>query len=95
MPQSPGLMQHFDHVLLDRDEVWPAVRPDVVLQLGSRITSKRMSEFMSWAAQPSASRYVLLSSQDVIHDVCCMRENLTCIRAALLGCSWDSFAKSG
>ena len=65
MPKSAGLMQHIDHVLLDRDEVWPAVRPDVVLQLGGRITSKRVSEFMSWAAQPSASRYLILSSQDL------------------------------
>ncbi len=59
-PKSAGLMQHFDHVLLDRDEVWPAVRPDVVLQLGGRITSKRVSEFLSWAAQPSVSRYFTL-----------------------------------
>ena len=61
-------MQHFDHVLLDRDEVWPAVRPDVVLQLGGRITSKRTSEFLSWAAQPSVSRYVIISTQDLHRD---------------------------
>lgn len=35
------LLQHFEHVLLDRNKVWPAVRPDAVLQLlASRITSK-------------------------------------------------------
>ena len=95
MPQSARLMQHFDHVLLDRDEVWPAVRPDVVLQLGGRITSKRVSEFMSWAAQPSVSRYTVLSSQSLLQDVCHMRGIPICVRAPLLHCLRDSFANSG
>ncbi len=32
------------------------MRPDVILQLGGRITSKRTSQFLEWAAQPSESR---------------------------------------
>ena len=54
---SVRLLQHFDHVLLDRDEVWSAVRPDAVLQLGGRVTSKRACQFLEWAAQPTNSRY--------------------------------------
>ena len=34
------------------------MRPDVVLQLGGRITSKRTSQFLEWAAQPSESRCI-------------------------------------
>lgn len=47
-----ALVHHFDHLLLDREELWPAVRPDVVLQLGCRLVSKRAAQFLEWAAQP-------------------------------------------
>lgn len=63
---SASLLQHFDHVLLDKEEVWPAVRPDVILQLGGRISSKRTSEFLAWAAQPSGNRYYL---RHVLHAI--------------------------
>lgn len=47
-----ALIHQFDHLLLDREEVWPALRPDVVLQLGCRLVSKRAAQFLEWAAQP-------------------------------------------
>ena len=59
--RSPArVLQHFDHILRDKAEVWPAVRPDVILQLGGRITSKSTSQFLDWAAQPSESRWSAL-----------------------------------
>ncbi len=47
-----ALVHHFDHLLLDKDALWPALRPDVVLQLGGRLVSKRAAQFLEWAAQP-------------------------------------------
>jgi hypothetical protein len=46
------LLHHFEHLLLDHGEAWRALRPDTVLQLGGRITSKRTGQFLEWAAQP-------------------------------------------
>ncbi len=50
------LVQHMDHLLLDRVTVWPALQPDVVLQLGGRLTSKRLGQFLEWAALGSDGR---------------------------------------
>lgn len=49
-PAAPVLVRHMDHLLLDREELWPALQPDVVLQLGGRLTSKRLAQFLEWAA---------------------------------------------
>ncbi|KAK9806829.1 hypothetical protein WJX72_004058 [[Myrmecia] bisecta] len=56
-PAAPATLQFFDHLLLDK-EAWPALRPEVVLQLGGRLTSKRTAQFLEWAAlgDVSASR---------------------------------------
>lgn len=43
------LLHHFDHLLLDK-AVWPLLKPDVVLQLGGRTTSKRVMQLLEWAA---------------------------------------------
>ena len=50
----PGHIRHLDHMLLDRTHVWPAARPDVTLQLGRRLVSKRTSQFLEWAAAPTS-----------------------------------------
>jgi isochorismate synthase/2-succinyl-5-enolpyruvyl-6-hydroxy-3-cyclohexene-1-carboxylate synthase/2-succinyl-6-hydroxy-2,4-cyclohexadiene-1-carboxylate synthase/O-succinylbenzoate synthase len=50
--QRVQLLHHFDHVLLGAEDAWPALAPDVVLQLGGRLTSKRAAQFLEWAAQP-------------------------------------------
>ena len=56
--QGPQLLHHFDHLLLDAEEAWPALAPDVVLQLGARLTSKRAAHFLEWAVQgaPDSAR---------------------------------------
>jgi isochorismate synthase/2-succinyl-5-enolpyruvyl-6-hydroxy-3-cyclohexene-1-carboxylate synthase/2-succinyl-6-hydroxy-2,4-cyclohexadiene-1-carboxylate synthase/O-succinylbenzoate synthase len=51
---SSGVLQHFDHVLLGPGaatgaaaaEWWGKLQPDVVVQLGPRVTSKRVNQFM-------------------------------------------------
>lgn len=35
---------------------WPAVAPDVILQLGGHLTSKRLGQFLDWAALGAADR---------------------------------------
>ena len=49
-PTSPVLVRHMDHLLLDKAQLWPALQPDVVLQLGGRLTSKRLAQFLEWSA---------------------------------------------
>ena len=44
-----SILHHFDHLLLDKAS-WPALRPDVVLQLGGHMISKRCMQFLEWAA---------------------------------------------
>lgn len=57
----PTLLSAFDHVLLQRD-LWEELQPEVILQLGSFLTSKRVAQFLSWAAlkevDPAAWFYV-------------------------------------
>jgi isochorismate synthase/2-succinyl-5-enolpyruvyl-6-hydroxy-3-cyclohexene-1-carboxylate synthase/2-succinyl-6-hydroxy-2,4-cyclohexadiene-1-carboxylate synthase/O-succinylbenzoate synthase len=51
---SSCVLQHFDHVLLGPGAAagaaaadwWGKLQPDVVLQLGPRVTSKRVNQFM-------------------------------------------------
>ena len=44
-----SILHHFDHLLLDKAS-WPALKPDVVLQLGGHMISKRCGQFLEWAA---------------------------------------------
>lgn len=43
------VLHQFDQVLLDKAS-WPALKPDVVLQLGSHMVSKRTLQFLEWSA---------------------------------------------
>lgn len=43
------ILHHFDQMLLDK-AAWPALKPDVVLQLGSHLVSKRVLQFLEWCA---------------------------------------------
>lgn len=45
---QPAVIHHFDHLLLLDRQQWGALRPDVVLQLGGHLTSKRLSQFLEW-----------------------------------------------
>ena len=60
-PVAPAavLVQHMDHLLLDCVTARPALQPDVVLQLGGRLTSKRLAQFLEWAALGSDGRCAL------------------------------------
>lgn len=40
------VVQHIDHILLGDKSWWSSVRPDVILQLGPRLTSKRLQQFL-------------------------------------------------
>jgi isochorismate synthase/2-succinyl-5-enolpyruvyl-6-hydroxy-3-cyclohexene-1-carboxylate synthase/2-succinyl-6-hydroxy-2,4-cyclohexadiene-1-carboxylate synthase/O-succinylbenzoate synthase len=44
----PAVVHHFDHLLLLDRASWRQLRPDVVLQLGGHLTSKRVSQFLEW-----------------------------------------------
>jgi isochorismate synthase/2-succinyl-5-enolpyruvyl-6-hydroxy-3-cyclohexene-1-carboxylate synthase/2-succinyl-6-hydroxy-2,4-cyclohexadiene-1-carboxylate synthase/O-succinylbenzoate synthase len=41
------LISHFDHLLLDSSH-WKVLKPDVVLQVGGHVTSKRVAQFLEW-----------------------------------------------
>ncbi len=43
------ILHHFDQVLLEK-AAWPALKPDVVLQLGNHLVSKRVLQFLEWSA---------------------------------------------
>ena len=76
--EPPALVHHMDHLLLDRDTAWPALQPDVVLQLGGRLTSKRLGKFLEWTALGDAAR--------------CAARDLTspwpAMQASIPGCVW-------
>ncbi|MCO5559536.1 hypothetical protein L7F22_013137 [Adiantum nelumboides] len=58
------ILDFFDHVLLDT-ELYDSIKPDVVLQIGSRLTSKRLAMFLE-ACQPSP--YILVEEHPFRHD---------------------------
>lgn len=47
--QGLALCCHFDHIVLCRDR-WNIIQPDVILQFGGHLTSKRSMQFMEWCA---------------------------------------------
>ena len=52
-PASEGLtrLHSFDHILLGgRETLWPSLRPEHVVRVGGSIVSKRLSQFLEWAA---------------------------------------------
>lgn len=46
------LVSHMDHLLLGGKDWWEALRPDVVLQVGPHLTSKRLNQFL--VSRPAA-----------------------------------------
>lgn len=74
----PGLLHHMDHVLLSREH-WGQLQPDVVLQVGAFLTSKRLAQFLEWSAlrdgeaQPTAWIYAsnLPGRHDPAHLLTC------------------------
>ncbi len=48
------LISHFDHFLLDSTH-WKTLKPDVVLQIGGHLTSKRIAQFLEWCCSSESS----------------------------------------
>lgn len=44
------VIDHMDHLLLGDKGWWGNLKPEVVLQIGPHLTSKRLSQFLEWAA---------------------------------------------
>ncbi|KAL3698745.1 hypothetical protein R1sor_012821 [Riccia sorocarpa] len=59
-----NIIHNFDQVLLS-NSVAQSLKPDVVLQIGSRLTSKRLSHFLE-AASPGA--YIVVEEHSSRHD---------------------------
>lgn len=65
------LMSHFDHVLLgDQESCWPALAPEVILQIGTYITSKRTVQFMEWCCLHKNAKWVFWDESPQRHDQC-------------------------
>jgi len=47
---GPRVVRHLDAILLGGEPVWQAVRPDVVLDVGCHLVSKRVAQFLEWAS---------------------------------------------
>ncbi|XP_002986213.2 protein PHYLLO, chloroplastic [Selaginella moellendorffii] len=58
------IIHNLDHVLLN-PSLHPSVAPDIILQIGSRITSKRLSQFLQ---ECSPRAYILVEEHPYRHD---------------------------
>lgn len=64
---GPAVIHHMDNLLLLDRQQWRALRPDVVLQVGGHLTSKRVGQFLEWCClegegQPGSSQEASSSS---------------------------------
>ena len=50
--KNENMVNYMDHVLLS-EKHWKTIKPDIVLHLGSRLTSKRILNFLEWSALQS------------------------------------------
>lgn len=49
-----NLINYYDHILLE-EELWGHMQPDIILHLGGRMTSKRLSNFVQWCVLNESS----------------------------------------
>jgi isochorismate synthase/2-succinyl-5-enolpyruvyl-6-hydroxy-3-cyclohexene-1-carboxylate synthase/2-succinyl-6-hydroxy-2,4-cyclohexadiene-1-carboxylate synthase/O-succinylbenzoate synthase len=102
------LLHHMDHVLLpppadssSSDGWWAQLQPDVVVQLGPRLTSKRLNQFMVrrgpgwlWAGGSNCralSTWLLhLRERQVRHSTCVCLCVFTLCAATGVVCTWGS-----
>ena len=62
------ILHSFDHVLLlDKDAYWRELQPDIVLQIGGHITSKRTLQFIEFCAL-NGSEWVFVDAHPQRHD---------------------------
>jgi isochorismate synthase/2-succinyl-5-enolpyruvyl-6-hydroxy-3-cyclohexene-1-carboxylate synthase/2-succinyl-6-hydroxy-2,4-cyclohexadiene-1-carboxylate synthase/O-succinylbenzoate synthase len=65
------VMSHFDHVLLgDQESCWPVLVPQVILQFGGYITSKRIVQFMEWSCLHENAKWIFWDQSPQRHDQC-------------------------
>lgn len=50
-----NLINYMDHILLDR-EIWEKIQPEMILHLGSRLTSKRLAAFIEYTTLDTNER---------------------------------------
>eukprot|EP00798_Chlamydomonas_sp_ICE-L_P027190 gene27190-2434_t len=68
------VLHHMDHVLLGDKEWWGSIKPDVILQIGGHLTSKRLCQFMEWSAQDSGNvddppaKWIFVAQNTERHD---------------------------
>ncbi|GAX76586.1 hypothetical protein CEUSTIGMA_g4032.t1 [Chlamydomonas eustigma] len=74
------VIHHMDHLLLGGSSWWACLKPDVILQVGSHGTSKRLAQFLEWSAQDSscpqnydvqrlpASKWIHVADHNERHD---------------------------
>ena len=58
--QPSTLVPHFDLALMERD-AWPALAPDVVIQFGGRLTSKRLQSFLEHCALDKGAAWAFVA----------------------------------
>ena len=49
-PQGAQSLLHLDTVLLAKQELWEKLKPEIIIQFGGRLTSKRTQQFLEWSA---------------------------------------------
>lgn len=62
-PAGPAVIHHMDNLLLLDRQQWGALRPDVVLQLGGHLTSKRVGQFLEWCCLEGEGQPAISTSQ--------------------------------
>lgn len=71
---GPLVLQHTDHVLLGGKAVWRALRPDVVLDVGCHLVSKRLAQFLEWCTvgggggEGESARWIRVFPHPARHD---------------------------
>ena len=48
--QGSQSLLHMDTVLLAKQELWEKLKPEIIIQFGGRLTSKRTQQFLEWSA---------------------------------------------
>jgi isochorismate synthase/2-succinyl-5-enolpyruvyl-6-hydroxy-3-cyclohexene-1-carboxylate synthase/2-succinyl-6-hydroxy-2,4-cyclohexadiene-1-carboxylate synthase/O-succinylbenzoate synthase len=66
--ESIMLINHMDHILLD-NRLWEGIKPDTILHLGTRLTSKRLLSFLDWSTKgQDPARWILASRKKTRYD---------------------------
>jgi isochorismate synthase/2-succinyl-5-enolpyruvyl-6-hydroxy-3-cyclohexene-1-carboxylate synthase/2-succinyl-6-hydroxy-2,4-cyclohexadiene-1-carboxylate synthase/O-succinylbenzoate synthase len=75
--KEPTVIYHMDHLLLGGSSWWACLKPDVILQVGSHVTSKRLAQFL-------VRRVELRVSSVRVRRECCIINICSCLCDLLL-----------